>query len=289
MPEATWPEGTCAGGVLDVAGLVVEEEVGLELAQELALRQAAEEHRLVDLDVPVHQRADRALVRRRAARGDERGADAHAVRRLVLQPMQRRAAAAGTGPAASGVVGLLALVRLEGVEAACLEDALGLVGEQHRVAVEGDAHLVRVRVGGARRVREDARRRDAGLERRAHVGLVGREEQVGGERPQVAPRRSAAREDAALDRHAVGLRRAEHAHARDRVVAREDHDLDALRRRVVEGEELLHQRERDARAWPRCRCARAAAACRRGRRWPRRCAFSSSKSNSARDEIATTS
>ncbi len=64
--------------VLDVPGLVVEEEVGLELAQELALRQAAEEHRFVDLDVPVHQRADRALVRRRAARGDERGADAHA-------------------------------------------------------------------------------------------------------------------------------------------------------------------------------------------------------------------
>ena len=37
------------------------------------------------------------------------------------------------------------------------------------------------------------------------------------------------------------------------------------------------------------RGARAAAACRRGRRWPRRARFSSSKSNSARDEIATTS
>src|SRR4029079_18243348 len=65
------------------------EEVGLELAQELALAQAAEEHRLVDLDPPVHQRADRALVRRRAARGDERVADAHAVRGLVLQAVQR--------------------------------------------------------------------------------------------------------------------------------------------------------------------------------------------------------
>ena len=181
-PEATCPEGTWADGVLDVAGLVVEEEVGLELAQELALGQAAEEHRLVDLDVPLHQRADRPLVRRRAARGDERGADAHAVRRLVLQPLQReqqRLERAG-GERRLGVV---ALVRLEGVEAARLVDPLGLVGEQHRVAVEGDPHFVRMPVGGARRLRIDARRRHAGLERRAHVGLVGREEQVGGERP----------------------------------------------------------------------------------------------------------
>ena len=49
---------------LDVARLVVEEEIRLELAQEIALGEAAEEQRLVDLDVPVHQRADRALVRR---------------------------------------------------------------------------------------------------------------------------------------------------------------------------------------------------------------------------------
>jgi hypothetical protein len=51
--------------------------------------------------------------------------------------------------------GAVALVALEGVQPVALVDALGLVGEQHRVAVEGDAHLVRVRVGGARAVRED--------------------------------------------------------------------------------------------------------------------------------------
>ena len=45
---------------------------------------------------------------------------------------------------------MVALVRLERVEAARLEDALGLVGEQHRVAVEGDAHLVRMRGRTAR-------------------------------------------------------------------------------------------------------------------------------------------
>ena len=61
----------CRG--VDVAGLVVEEEVGLELAQEFALGQAAEEHGFVDADVPLHQRADRALVRGRAACGDQRG------------------------------------------------------------------------------------------------------------------------------------------------------------------------------------------------------------------------
>jgi hypothetical protein len=58
--------------------------------------------------------------------------------------------------------GLLALVALEGVEPVALEDALGLVGEQHRVAVEGDAHLVGVRVGRPRRLRVDARGRHAG-------------------------------------------------------------------------------------------------------------------------------
>ena len=70
-------------------GLVVEEEVGLELAQELALRQTAEEHRFVDLQVPLHQRADRPFVRRRAACGDERGAYAHAVHPLVLEALHR--------------------------------------------------------------------------------------------------------------------------------------------------------------------------------------------------------
>jgi len=64
-------------GRVHVAGLVIEEKVWLEFAQELALGQAAQEHGLVDFDLPVHQGADGALVGRRAARGDQRGADAH--------------------------------------------------------------------------------------------------------------------------------------------------------------------------------------------------------------------
>ena len=122
--------------------------------------------------LPVHQRADRALVRRRAARGDQRGAHAHAARRLALQPVQRleqRLERARRQRRA----GAVALVALEGVQPVALEHALGLVGEQHRVAVEGDAHLVRVGVAGARAVRVHARRRHAGVQRRAHVGFVG--------------------------------------------------------------------------------------------------------------------
>src|SRR5260221_396120 len=49
-------------GILDMAGLVVEEEVGLELAQEGTLGQTAQEHGLVDVDVPIHQRSEERRV-----------------------------------------------------------------------------------------------------------------------------------------------------------------------------------------------------------------------------------
>ena len=159
-PNGTCPAATCARR-FDVAALVVEEEVGLELAQELALVQAAEEHRLVDVDVPVHQRADRALVRRRAARGDQRGADAHrpSVPDAVLQPVQRLEQRLERARR-QRLSRMVALVRAGRRRGRRLVHALGLVGEQHRVAVEGDAHLVGVPARGARRLRVDARRRE---------------------------------------------------------------------------------------------------------------------------------
>jgi hypothetical protein len=40
------------------------------------------------------------------------------------------------------------------------------------------------------------------------------------------------------------LGRAEHPHARDRVVARQDHHLHPLGLRIVEGQQLVHQRKR---------------------------------------------
>jgi hypothetical protein len=82
------------------------------------------------------------------------GADAHAAHRLVLQSLQgieqrleRTRRQRALGP--------LVLVGLERRQPIGLEHALGLVAEQHRVAVEGDAHFIRVRAGGARRMRID--------------------------------------------------------------------------------------------------------------------------------------
>src|SRR3954451_17530587 len=78
---------------VDMAELVVEVKVGLEGLEERAFIEATEEHRLVHRDVPLHQRAHRALVRGRAARGDESGAHFHGEILLGtscgLQPMER--------------------------------------------------------------------------------------------------------------------------------------------------------------------------------------------------------
>jgi len=137
---------------------------------------------------------------------------------------------------------LVPLVGLEGVQTVALVDLLGLVRKEHGIAVEGDAHFVGMGIGSPRAVREHARRRHARLEGRADVGFVGRQEQVGRQRAQVAPGRLTPREDAAFDGQAVVLGRAEHAHARDGVVARQDHHLDA-RRVGIERQQLAHQRE----------------------------------------------
>ena len=84
--------GNMSGRIAHMAGLVVKKEVGLKLAQELALGQAAQKHGLVHSNVPVHQRADGALVRRGAARRHQRSADAHAAALAaggLLQAVQR--------------------------------------------------------------------------------------------------------------------------------------------------------------------------------------------------------
>ena len=89
------------------------------------------------------------------ARGDERGAHAH--RRDfgvdLLQPVQRLEQRLERARR-QRLAGVARLVRLERVEALRLVDALGLVGEQHGVAVERDAHFVRMRID-ARRMRVD--------------------------------------------------------------------------------------------------------------------------------------
>ena len=93
--------GAGLGGGVQVRHLIVEVEIRREHLQERAFLEAAEEHRLVHLDVPAHQRADRTIVSRRAARGHQRGTDAH-----VRSPggfsavYAARAGTAAAGPAA---------------------------------------------------------------------------------------------------------------------------------------------------------------------------------------------
>jgi hypothetical protein len=70
---------------------------------------------------------------------------------------------------------------------------------------------------------------------------------VRAQRPQVAEGRAALREHAALQLDVGRRARAEDAHARDRVVAREDHHLHALHAVVVEAQQLADQRVGDAR------------------------------------------
>ena len=177
------------------------------------------------------------------------------------------------GPAASGVVGLVALVRLEGVEAA----APGTRARpRRRTAPRRRRRRCAPRSGcaveAARRLRIDARRGHAG--RRAPSARRPRWSTGTGwraQRPQVAPRRRAAREHAALDRQPVvpapsGTR----ACPRPGRCATGSPPRPRCAVASLKASSFLHQRERDARLGRLRRAARAAAACRRGRRWPRR-------------------
>src|SRR5262249_39998758 len=127
---------------LDVRALIVEEEIGTERTQELALVEPAEKERLVDADIPGAKRADHALMRRRAARGDERGAD----RALVLggggldvvQRGQKILEWAAGKRVARGV----RFAPGERVKPAGLIHAFSFVGEDDGIAVEGNPQLV---------------------------------------------------------------------------------------------------------------------------------------------------
>src|SRR5690606_35698790 len=136
------PRGDELAGEFHVAGLVVEEDVGAEGLEEFGLLQAAEKDRLIDANAPGAQRADDALVCGRGARGDECGAYRRGVHRILgLDAMQGGEEvlerAAGERQARG-----LAFAGGERFQALLLVDALGLVGKDHRVAVEGNAQLL---------------------------------------------------------------------------------------------------------------------------------------------------
>ena len=91
MPCGTWPAATWSRAESMLCCGIVEEDVGAEGFQERPLVAPAQEQRLVEADAPLAQRADHALVRRRRARGDQRGADRRGLagRERRLQPVQR--------------------------------------------------------------------------------------------------------------------------------------------------------------------------------------------------------
>src|SRR3954471_1423464 len=182
--------------------LVVEVEVGLERLQKLALVQSAEEHRLVDRDFPVGEGVYGALVRRRAARSDERSPDAHSrtlvfscralklverlEKRLERTRLQRR----------QGVQSLMAGKSFQPV---LLVDALGLVREQHGVPIERNAHFVRMAACLLAGLRIHPGCRNARPERADYVAFVRGEEEIGFQRIEITVRAAPAGEDAALD------------------------------------------------------------------------------------------
>jgi PTH1 family peptidyl-tRNA hydrolase len=196
------------GGRFAVPRLVVEEEVRLEFAQERRLLQAAEKHRLVDLDpqsisVRIARSCAGAL---RAVH--EGGPQAHRSRRLMGGPMQSVQGLQQRleWPRGKRAGRMIRLVPLECWQTALPEYAFGLVGKQHGVAVERNPDLVRVGLGRLHRRWKHPRRRRTGLQRRTHVLLVGRQEQIGLERLQVGPGRAPRREHAALQAQSAARR-----------------------------------------------------------------------------------
>ena len=225
-----------------VARLVVEEHVGFVGAQELGFVQPAEEQALVQANVPGAQRLDDALVRRRAARGDERGADrAVVVAELALQAVQPHEERFER-PALQRAVGGLGLRFGKRFKPFALEDLLGMVGEQHRVAIEGDLQAF----GGIRGARgaDQRRGRHAVFQCAGHVLGFGGKKQVAAERLGVAVGAVAGGKRGAHDFQPVRADGVEDAQAGVGGVAREqNHVHAATAEQLVDAEQLVHERE----------------------------------------------
>ncbi|MCW0465526.1 hypothetical protein NB705_002599 [Xanthomonas sacchari] len=250
-----------AGGAVDVVLRIVEEDVRAEGLQERPLVAAAEEQRLVQAHAPFAQGADHPLVRRRRACGDQRGTDRRgfAGRERGLQRVQRRQEIAER-PAGQRLARVLALVAAERFHALLAREALALVAEDHRIAVEGDAQLGGQAIGidraGGRgrflrvlagRLGQDGRRGDAMAERAPHRLRVGRKEQIGAERLDVRPGRLTGGEGGTHDAQPIVLDRIEDAQPGVGGIARQQDHLHRrrLRRRaLVQRQQLAHHRKR---------------------------------------------
>ena len=111
-------------------------------------------------------------MRWRAARRHQRRANAHVRGAGLLQPLQRFEQRLER-PRQQRLRRIGAFVRLKSAQALRLIDHFGLVGKQHRIAVKGNPHLVRVRVAGSGRLRIHLGGRHAGFQRGAHIAQVG--------------------------------------------------------------------------------------------------------------------
>jgi hypothetical protein len=112
--------------------------------------------------------------------------------------------------------------------AVLLEHALGFVGEQHGVAVEGNPDFVRVLARHFRRFGQDARGRESRGQRVAHVVLIRGQKQRGVQRLQIGEWRASTCKDTALDGEPMFPARVKRAQSADRIAARKDHHFDAM-------------------------------------------------------------
>src|SRR5207253_2669613 len=128
-------------GQLAMTGLIIEKYVGGESFKKRGFRQTAKEQGFIQTNVPLAQCADHPLMSRCRARGHQRRANrAGIVGKLSLQQIECRQEAFERPPA-QWLTSRLTLAGLKRFQATRLIYALGLIGKQHRVAVEGDTQL----------------------------------------------------------------------------------------------------------------------------------------------------
>ncbi len=222
--------------------LIVEEDVRREGLDDLLLAHAAEEEVLVDAHAVLTEGAQHTLMAHGIAGRDEGRAERTRIRGEAMLDGAERAEEPEEGPALHRHAGLLRLVLLERLEAVLLEDVLAVRSEEHGIPDEGDAHLVLLRPG-PRGHREDLGGREAGLQRADHIGVVGGQEQVAGERIQIAIHGTPAGERGSADGDVQALDRLPRPQPRLRAVAGDDHHLDhGLTDQLVDPQQAPHER-----------------------------------------------
>ena len=109
-------------------GVVVKVKIWLEFRQKLALVEPPQEHRLIDVNAPMHQGADRTFVGGRAPRRDQGDPDPHAFGRAAFGPQAMEGLKKRfEWPRVEGLIRSLRLMALERIQPLGLEYTLRLV------------------------------------------------------------------------------------------------------------------------------------------------------------------